>query len=85
MVGLAPPDPPPSSRRRTRRECSYPHFDVNSGHAFGIDDFDNKKRGKVGLPEVDTYVGAAKEIFELTGVKERIAGKKKEAAGEGEG
>jgi heterodisulfide reductase subunit C len=51
---------------------------AESGKLYAIDDFDNKKRGKVGLPEVDTYVGAAKEIFELTKVKEKIAGKKPE-------
>jgi len=33
------------------------------GRVYPVDDFDNKKRGKVGLPAIPTYCGVMKELF----------------------
>ena len=74
----------PNSRDRRIPKENLIVFMKKHGIPLNRLDFDNKKRAKVGLPEVDTHVGAAKEIFEVTKVKEKIAGKK-EAADEGEG
>ncbi len=39
------------------------------GRVYELDEFDNKKRGKLGLPAFPTECDAASRIFEATGLK----------------
>jgi heterodisulfide reductase subunit C len=45
-------------------ELIYSH-----GRLYEIDDFDNKKREKVGLPKISTPTSEIKKIFEMTKLK----------------
>ncbi|MFC1717419.1 hypothetical protein ACFL6S_27410, partial [Candidatus Poribacteria bacterium] len=42
------------------------------GRLYEIDDFDNRKRDGIGLPEISTDPSEVSRIFEVTGINELI-------------
>ncbi len=55
-------------------------FIKGSGRVYELEDFDNKKRSKAGLPKLPLKISEVEKIFEMTGFKELLESAKKESA-----